>query len=139
MPSDIPDYTKYITQNVVIPAQEQGPAIPRPKGGILKKGSVTTTASYQTVASHVVTNTKSFQLAKIIVSCDTDVMYKLRWNGVDKSAEIIVPANTPFTDWFPWDYLTMTGDGVKAFDIQVKFPSGGSAGTYNAEIVGEEV
>jgi len=139
MPSDLPDYTKYITQNVVIPAAEQGPVIPRPKGGILAKGSVTTTAAYQTVASRTVTNLKTFQLAKILVSCDEDVMYQLRWAGVVISAEVYVSGGLPFTDWFPWDYKEMTGDGAKAFDIQVKYPSGGSAGTCHAEIVGEEV
>jgi len=139
MVSGLPDYTRYVTQNVDIPASEQGPVIPRPKGGVLKKGSVTTTASYQTVASHVVTNGKTFQLAKILVSCDTDVMFKLRWNGADISAEVYVPAKVPFTDWFPWDYYAMVGDGVKIFDIQAKYPSGGSAGTCHVEIVGEEV
>jgi len=115
------------------------PVIARPKGSIIAKGNVTTGASYATVASRTVTNTKTFQLAKIIVSCDQDIYYKLRWNAVDISAEIYVAGTIPFTDWFPYDYYSMLGDGAKAFDIQVKYPSGGSAGTCFAEIVGEEV
>lgn len=137
--ADLPDYTKYVSQNITIPASEQGPVIPRPKGGILAKGSVTTTASYAVAASRTVTNTKSFQLAKILVSCDTDVMYRLRFNSIMISAEVYVSAKLPWTDWFPWDYYPMLGDGSKAFDVQVKFPPGGSAGTCEVEVVGEEI
>lgn len=138
--SDLPDYHQYVSQvSVEIPEGEEAITIARPKGGVLEKGSITTTGSYQTVASRVVTNGKTLQLAKIIVSCDEDVIYKLRWDGTDISAEIYVSGGIPFTDWFPWDYYAMAGDGAKAFDIQAKFPSGGSAGTCHAEIVGEEV
>jgi len=137
---DLPDYHMYVAPvEIEIPAGREPEIIPRPKGGILEKGSVTTTATYQTVATRTVTNGLQFQLAKIIVSCDQDVLYKLRWAGSDISAEVYVMAKVPFTDWFPWDYKEMIGDGSKAFDIQVKYPSGGSAGTCYAEIVGEEV
>lgn len=129
-PVELPDYP---------PEDEKLPVIAHPKGGVLAKGSLTTTASYQTVASRTVTVGTSLQLAKILVSCVQDVVYKLRWNAVDISAEIYVAGKVPFPDWFPWDYYAMPGDGAKAFDIQVKYPSGGSAGTCNAEIVGEEV
>jgi len=139
MVSGLPDYTKYVTQNITVPASEQGPVIPRPKGGVLEKGSVTTTGSYQTVASRVVTNLLKFQLAKIIISCPEDVMYQLRWDGTVISAEVYVMGKIPFTDWFPWNYKEMVGNGVKTFDIQVKYPTGGIAGTCHAEIVGEEV
>jgi len=117
----------------------QAEVIPRPKGGIRDKGSVTSTDTYQTVVSRTVTNAKTFQLAKILISCSEDVMYKLRWNGADISAEVIVPADTPWTDWFPWSAYDMDGDGTKAFDIQVKYPSGASAGTCHVEFMGEEV
>ena len=113
--------------------------IPRPKGGILEKGSVTTTSSYKTVASRTVTDGKELQLAKILVSCDKDVQYKLVWDGSDISAEVIVTANIPFTDWYPWDYYTMEGDGAKQLLLQAKYPTGGAAGTCYGEIVGEEV
>jgi len=140
LPGDLPDYHQYVAPvTVEIPAGQESEVIPKPKGGVLEKGSVTTTASYQTVASRVVTNAKTFQPAKILVSCDTDVIYKLRWDGTAISAEVYVSAKIPWTDWFPWAYYSMLGDGSKAFDIQVKFPSGGSAGTCHAEIIGEEV
>jgi len=138
MVSDLPDYTRYIAFNVNIPDVQIGPVIPRPKGGILEKGSITTTANYQTVATRTVTDEKTFQLAKILVSCNKDIQYKLRWNETDISAEVYVPGTIPFTDWFPWNYYEMIGDGAKAFDIQAKFPTGGEAGTCEAEIVGEE-
>lgn len=113
--------------------------IARPKGGILEKGSVTTTADYETVASVIVTADKTFQLAKILISCNQTIMYRLRWCGTVISAEVIILSSTPFTDWFPWDYKEMIGDGAKAFDIQVKYPVDGEAGDCYAEIVGEEV
>ena len=137
---DLPDYYQYVTPvSVEIPEGREGEIIPRPKGGVLEKGSVTTTGNYQTVASRVVTDGTDFQLAKIVVSCPEDVMYRLRWDGAVISAEVYVSGGIPFTDWFPWDYYDMEGDGSKAFDIQVKYPSGGSAGTCHTEIVGEEV
>lgn len=137
---DLPDYTQYVTPiTVEVPEGRESEVIARPKGSVLEKGSVTTSASYQTVASHVVTDGATFQLAKILVSCDEDVMYQLRWDGTVISPEVYVSAGIPLTDWFPWDYYEMEGDGSKAFDIQVKYPSGGSAGTCHAEIVGEEV
>jgi len=149
-PSDLPDGTRTpvltdVKGRLIIVQYEKDRTItdgqikPKPKGGILEKGSVTTTAAYATVATHTVTNLKTFQLAKILVTCNEDVMYQLRWAGAVISAEVYVSGGLPFTDWFPWDYKEMTGDGAKAFDIQVKYPTGGSAGTCHAEIVGEEV
>lgn len=136
---DLPDYTRQIAINVDVEQPSLLEVIPRPKGEIIEKGSVTTTTSYQTVASRVVTDGSTFQLAKIVVSCPEDVMYKLRWNGTDISAEVYIAGKLPFTDWFPWDYYTMEGDGAKTFDIQVKYPTGSAADTCHAEIVGEEV
>jgi len=78
-------------------------------------------------------------LAKILVSCAEDVMYKLQWNGVDITAEVYVSGKIPWTDWFPWEYYSMIGDGVKKLEILVKYPTGGAAETCYAEIVGEEI
>jgi len=137
---DLPDYNQYVTPVTVnIPAGQESLTIPRPKGGVLEKGSVTTTATYQTIASRTVTSGKTLQLAKILISCPQDVMYRLRWDGTVISAEVYVSAAIPWTDWFPWDYYTMLGDGTKKFDVQVKYPTDGVEATCNAEIVGEEV
>lgn len=149
-PSDLPDGTRtplltdikgraIIVVKQLTAADLQAEVIARPKGGVLEKGSVTTTASYVTVANHTVTKDKTLQLAKILVSCPEDVMYQLKWAGSVISAEVYVTSKIPFTDWFPWDYETMEGDGSKKFEIQVKYPSGGAAATCHAEIVGEEV
>ena len=183
MPTDLPDYTSYITITTEIPEEETGPVnvgmykatlvdledlertplitdikgrllvyvaqptpgtlqaevIARPKGGILEKNSVTTTDTYATVATRTVTDGKTFQLAKVLVSCPEDVMFKIRWDGDDIGAEVYVTGGIPFTDWFPWDYYEMAGDGAKAVDIQVKYPTDGAAATCHAELVGEEV
>lgn len=113
--------------------------IAKPKGKIKAKGSVTTTSTYQTVAEITVTKDKTFHLAKLTVSCSEDVMVKIRWDGTDISIEYYVMAKLPFTDWFPWDYHAMLGDGTKKVDVQAKYPSGGTAATVYCEICGEEV
>lgn len=111
--------------------------IPRPMGGSNQKGSLTTTAAYQTVAEITVTNTKTFHLAKIAVSCKEDVWIKVRWNSTDISIEYMITGGIPFTDWFPWNWYPMLGDGAKKVDIQAKYDS--AAETVFAELVGEEV
>jgi len=137
MVNDLPDYTKLIAISVDLPENQQ--VIPRPKGGVQAVGDITTTASYQTVAEYAVTDDKQLQLTKIMISCDKDVQYKLVWDSTDMSIEVIVPSNTPFTDWFPWDYYLMMGDGIKKIKLQAKYPTDGEAGTCFGEIIGEEV
>jgi len=109
----------------------------RPKGGILAKGSVTSTSSYATVATRTVTTGMSFQVSKILVSASKAAWVKYRWNAVDISAERLLDDKTIMIEHFPWDYYAMAGDGAKAFDVQTKYDS--EAGTINVEIVGEEV
>ena len=121
------------------PSNLQGEATARPKGGVRVKGSATTTAAYATVAEYTVLTDYKLELAKILVSCPNDVMYQLLWNGVVVSPEVYVAGKVPFTDWFPWEYVYMRGDGSKKFQLQVKYPTGGAAATCHAEIVGEYV
>jgi len=122
------------------PENLQAEAVPRPKGSVLEADSVTTTDTYATVVSYTVPSSDwRFELAKILVSCPEDVMYRLRWNENVIGAEVYVTGGIPFTDWFPWAYKTMRGGDSKAFDIQAKYPAGGAAATCHAEIVGEYV
>jgi len=113
------------------------PVIPRPKGGILAKGSITSAAAYATVATRTVTSDKTFQLSKIVISAQKAAWVKYRWAGSDISAERLLDDKTILIEHFPWDYYAMLGDGAKAFDVQAKYDS--EAGTVNVEIVGEEV
>lgn len=113
------------------------PVIPRPKGGVLEKDSATTTASYATVVSRVVTDAKQFQLSKIVVSAEKATWVKYRWDDTDISCERLLDDKTILIEHFPWDYYDMEGDGAKAFDVQAKYDT--AAGTVNVEIVGEEV
>lgn len=110
---------------------------PRPKGGILEKGAVTTTDTYATVASVTVTDAKSLQLSKIVVSAETAAWIKYRWDGTDISCERLMDDKTIMLDHHPWDYYTMAGDGAKVFDVQAKYYE--EAGIVNVEIIGEEV
>lgn len=110
---------------------------PRPKGGILAKGAVTTTSAYATVATRTVTDAKTFQLSKVVVSASKAAWVKYRWDASDISCERLLDDKTILIEHFPWDYYEMEGDGSKAFDVQAKYDS--EAGTVNVEIVGEEV
>jgi hypothetical protein len=144
--TDLPDYTRLVVLNVNVAlpgpfeviAHQPFEVIARPTGGVHEFGSVVTTSAWASVCSHVVSDGAAFQLAKTLVSCDEDVLYRILWDGVAVSPEILVPAKTPFPDWYPWDWEDMVGDGSAAIVIQAKYPSGGFAGTCNAEIVGEE-
>jgi len=129
------------------PENLQGEMIARPKGGVLVTAYDDTTAGWALlgdgtdhVAEYTVPSADwKFELAKILVSCPNDVLYRLRWGAVVISAEVYVTGGIPFTDWFPWDYYTMRGDGTRTFNIQVMFPAGGAAAVCHAEIVGEYV
>ena len=92
-----------------------------------------------TVVEYIDPNLYKYMLTKILVSCPEDVMYRIRFGGTVKSAEVYVTGGIPFTDWFPWGWAKMWGDGEKTIDIQVKYPSGGAAATCHAELVGEYV
>ena len=125
------------------PKNLQGEMIARPKGGVRETDSVTTTLAWQVVVTYTVpagvVSDWKFELAKILVSCPNDVLYRLRWNGVVISPEVYVTGGIPFTDWFPWDYYPMTGDGTSTFKIQVYDPTGAAVDICHAEIVGEDV
>lgn len=113
--------------------------IPKPLGTTKAKGSATTTPDYATIAEIAVAKDKTFHLAKVVVSCSEDVMFKLLWDEEDISPEYYVMGKLPFTDWFPWSWHPCVGDGSKKFELQAKYPPGGTAGVVNAEICGEEV
>ena len=136
MPKDLPDYTRSVTVSVEVAPVEAAQMIPRPKGGILEKGSITTTVAYTTVASRTVTSGKTFQLSKIVISAEKAAWAKCRWAGSDISCERLLDDKTILIEHFPWNYHAMLGDGTKAFEVQAKYYS--AAGTVNVEIVGEE-
>jgi len=125
------------------PENLQAEAVARPMGyemdGFPKKGSGTTTDTYAVVVEYTVPDEYKYMLAKILVSCPEDVMYRIRWNGTVKSAEVYVTGGIPFTDWFPWGYIKMWSIDGEKIDIQVKYPAGGAAAVCHAELIGEYV
>jgi len=135
--TDLPDYTRQVAVEVTVAPILPIHVIVRPRGGILAKGSVTTTSAYQAVAQRVVTSGTTFQLSRLIFSAEKGAWVKWRWNGVDVGPEILLDDRTVGVLHFPWDYYDMEGDGVKVFDVQAKYYE--TSGTVNAEIVGEEV
>jgi len=129
-----------------IPENLQAEVIARPKGGVRIIANALTTGAWtvlgagtDNVAEYIVPDDWKFELAKILVSCPEDVMYRLRWGTSVISPEVFVTGGIPFTDWFPWDYEHMRGDGTKTFNIQVRYPAGGVEAMCHAEIVGEYV
>jgi len=136
MTIDLPDYTKYVTQNPSISLTAPGEVIARPKGGKKASGTVTSTGTYAVVAEYAVTDEKTFQLAKTLYSCKEDTWFKLTWADVDLGPEVLVLGGIPFPDWYPWNYEPMTGDGVDKIQVKAKYDS--TPGAVFAEIVGEE-
>lgn len=132
--SDLPDNTRStaVNSSVVVDTNVEV----RPKGGVINTGSVTSTASYATVATRTITNLKQFQLSKIMISTTKAIWAKYRWNGSDISAERYLSDGALLLEHFPLDYYAMVGNGAKAFDVQIKW--GTEAGTVTCEIVGEE-
>jgi hypothetical protein len=108
----------------------------RPMGGTLDKGSVTTTAVYVTIVSHLVTDAKTFSISKIMISAEKALWVELLWNGVVFSAERLIDNKTILLEHFPYNYYPMVGNGVKLFEVKVKYYT--QAGIVNAEITGEE-
>jgi len=125
------------------PSDLQAEAVARPKGGVRVLGNInmnTAWVDFVTVAEYLVPSADwKFELAKILVSCQDDLIYRLQWGTTTISAEVYVTGGIPFTDWFPWDYYNMRGDGTTTFKIQVYDPTGAAVSICHAEIVGETV
>ena len=135
---DLPDFYQYVTPvEVEIPEGREPEFITRPKGGVLEKDSGTTTSSYVTIVSAVITDGMQFQLSRLIISAEKAMWVKWRWDGTDIGPELLLDHKTVAIIHFPWDYYEMIGDGAKVFDVQAKYYA--EAGTVNVEIVGEEV
>ena len=130
-------FTRYMAVNVNVPPMEQAPVIPRPKGGVLEAGSITSSATYQTVAEATITKDKQFHLSKIVVSCEDAAWIIIRWAGTQIGCARLLDDKTVLIEHFPWDYYKMLGDGAKKVEIQAKQYD--TAGTVEAELVGEEV
>jgi len=134
-----PDWVKMVSlRYVIVPPEELGRVIPVPLGSIVKRGTLDpTTDVYQDVASHVVTADKTFHLCKIVVSVNRGTWIRIMWDAEQIYPDVLVVRGIPFTDFFPWDWNPLTGDGVKAIKIQAKYEA--TAGRVDAELVGEEV
>jgi len=117
--------------------------IPKPKGdkGAKNTTGYATTSSYATVtgAEYTITKDKTFHLAKLVVSCDQDVLVKLRFDGTDQTIEYYVSGKLPTEFWYAWGEKSFLGDGTKKIDVQAKYPTGGATGTLWVEFRGEEV
>ena len=125
-----------------MPLNMQAEVVPRPKGEKVLRGSVTTGASFAVVGTctRTIPSGKVFHVTKIALSCDKDVVAKIVFPvGTDISIEYKMSANIPMTDWFSKGEKVCVGDGSKVLRVEGKYPSGGSAGDLQAELVGEEV
>jgi len=134
-----PDWTKMVSiRYTIIAPQDLARIIPVPRGDITRYSKLDpTTDTYQDVVSYTVTKDKEFHLCKIVVSCTQASWIRIMWGTTQIYPEVLVGRGVPFTDFFPWDWKPLTGDGSKAIKIQAKYDI--TAGRVDAELAGEEV
>lgn len=101
-----------------------GEVIPKPKGDIQEKtedpGVDTASGDYEEIVSRIIPDGKTFHLAKIKVPCKNSHWVKVTLGDPGAPGDPgyplntypadIVPDDTTFIDWFPWD-SGVVGDG----------------------------
>lgn len=119
------------------------PVVAKPNGSARALGNITTTATFQTITSYKPAQGKTFNLTKIVASCNSDYEVQLYWKT--KAITVIYKqmGKSVLTDWFPFGYgnvdLTpIVGDGTAVLELKGRFPTGGAADDLHGEIVGEE-
>lgn len=109
--------------------------IPRPTAQIRERATVSTTTSYKTIVSHIITANKYFYITKIIAT----------WSGTDEQqiqallgTEVVgeYHSSAYVIDYFAHD-VKLLGDGIKTFRIQAKATS--TTAALTGIINGEEV
>jgi hypothetical protein len=121
------------------------PVIPLPEGTVRAVADLNpTTATFQPVVSYTPTQGKTFNLAKIVASCNSAFEAQLYWKGKPISVIYKQVGGAVLTDWFPYGYTDinlapMVGDGTSQIQIMGRYPTGGSGDDLWGEVVGEEV
>lgn len=136
-PPDYPDTNAHTKlDSVISEIENKTKIIGKPVGTIRERGTNTTvTGSMTTIVDKVITDTKYFHLAKILVT----------WSGTDEqhikvslNSEIVGEyyATAYVIDWFAWD-VKILGDGVKKVKIEAQATSTGAVliGFINGEEV----
>jgi len=112
--------------------------VAKPSGKISVSNSVVTTGEFQTAVEYTPSAGKRFMLTKIVVSCWQEVEAQIFWADEPITPIYEISGGIPFTDWFPYDYKNIIGDGVSKVELKVRFPEGGVSAKCYCEIVGEE-
>jgi len=112
--------------------------VAKPSGKISVFNSVVTTGEFQTAVEYTPSAGKRFMLTKIVVSCWQEVEAQIFWADEPITPIYEISGGIPFTDWFPYDYKNIIGDGVSKVELKVRFPEGGVSAKCYCEIVGEE-
>ena len=112
--------------------------VAKPSGKISVSNSVVTTGEFQTAVEYTPNAGKQFMLTKIVVSCWQEVEAQIFWAGESITPIYEISGGVPFTDWFPYDYKNIIGDGASKVELKVRFPEGGVSAKCYCEIVGEE-
>jgi len=112
--------------------------VAKPSGNISVSNSVVTTGEFQTAVEYTPNAGKQFMLTKIVVSCWQEVEAQIFWADEPITPIYEISGGIPFTDWFPYDYKNIIGDGVSKIELKVRFPEGGVSAKCYCEIVGEE-
>jgi hypothetical protein len=129
---------------VVIGAPLPLPVIALPRGTVRAFADITTGASFADVVIYTPTQGKTFNLTKIVASCNSGFEVQLYWKGHAITVIYKQMGGSVLTDWFPAGYsdITLTpivGDGTSKLELMGRYPSGGTADDLWGEIVGEEV
>lgn len=95
-----------------------GDVIAKPKGETqaIGAGVATGVGAYVEIVAHTITDGKTFHLTKIKVPCKNSHWVRVKIGDTTYPPDI-VPDDTTFIDWFPWDD-GLVGDGTKKVSIE---------------------
>lgn len=118
------------------PPQGNDAIIVRPAGDILRPGTLATGAAYANVLSYTVTNGRTLQLSRVLISTPKASYIRFRFNGVQFGVERYMSDGAILIEHFPYNYYPMLGNGVMTFEIQARQDTASS--TVQGEFSGEE-
>jgi len=95
--------------------------IPRPRCSLRAFGcTAVDSKDFYVIASITVPSGRRLHLTKIVASADDDVMIKIAFGGQDITGVYYVSGSTVLTDWFPYGWNPLTGDGSKQVAVLAK-------------------
>lgn len=95
--------------------------IPKPVSNIRSFGCVAVDSKdFYEVTSIVIPSGKKLQLTKLSVSADDGVMVKVVFGEDDITMVYYISGTSVFTDWFPYNWNPIEGDGTTKLKVVAK-------------------